>query len=175
MDLWREINWYAVQCKPCREDVAAMNIGRLGVEVFLPKLRQEKLVWGVPQLVIKPLFPGYLFARFCPASYFHLISYARGVRRIVSCGEAPLPVDDEIIAMIRSRVHNDGYVRIEPPQFQAGDRVMVCEGPLQGLRGIFERVLSDRERVVILLEAIHYQARVVVERRHLQAVTADVV
>jgi transcriptional antiterminator RfaH len=137
-------------------------------------MKQEKLVWGVPQRVIKPLFPGYLFARFCPAAYLHLIQYARGVRRVVSAGETPLPVDEEIIRAIQLRIGEEGYVRIEPKPLQPGDRVIVHEGPLQGLMGIFERELSDRERVMLLLEAIEYQARVLIERRYLKA-AAEVV
>ena len=43
------------------------------------------------------------------------------------------------------------------------------EVPLQGLSGIFEQTLDKRERVVILLEAIRYQARVLIEKRYLKA------
>ena len=60
-------------------------------------------------------------------------------------------------------------MRIEPQPMQRGDRVVVQEGPLQGLSGIFEQALDERERVVILLEAIRYQARVLIEKRYLKA------
>ena len=85
-----------------------MNIERLGLEVFLPRMKKTKSVWGVAQIVIKPLFSGYLFARFSPATYLHLIQYARGVRRVVGNGERPLPVDDEIIMAVRSGMDEDG-------------------------------------------------------------------
>jgi transcriptional antiterminator RfaH len=169
MDYWRDTNWYAIHTKPCREVVAAMKIKRLGVEVFLPQVKQQKRVWGVTQMVIKPLFAGYLFARFSPAAYLHLIHYARGVQRVVGSGNSPLPVDDRIILAIRLRISEEGYVRIKPQPMQRGDRVVVQEGPLQGLSGIFEQALDDRERAVILLEAIAYQARVLTEKRSLKA------
>jgi len=167
MDFYRETHWFAIHAKPHREDMAAMNIARLNVEVFLPKVRQERMVCGVPRDVTKPLFPGYLFARFCPATYLHLIRYARGVLRVVSCGDVPLPVDEAIIREIRSRIGPDGYVRLEDRSLRPGDRVLVREGPLRGLTGIFERELDDRERVILLLEAIEYQARVVIQRQYL--------
>lgn len=165
MDFYRETHWFTIHAKPYREDVAATNIARLDLEVFLPKMKRERLVYGVPREMIVPLFPGYFFARFCPATHLHLIRYARGVLRIVSCGDVPLPVDEVIIQEIRSRIGPDGYVRLGARSPQPGDRVLVREGPLRGLMGIFERELDDRERVVLLLEAIEYQARVVVERR----------
>lgn len=169
MDYWRETNWYAIQTKPSREGVAAMNIKRLGLEVFLPQVKQQKRVWGVTQMVMKPLFTSYLFARFSPAAYLHLIHYARGVRRVVGSGNSPLPVDDQIILAIRLGIGEGGYERVEPQPMQRGDRVVVQEGPLQGLSGIFEQALDERERVVILLEAIAYQARVLIEKRYLKA------
>lgn len=174
MDFYRETHWFAIHTKPHREDAAAFNIARLDLEVLLPKVKQERVICGVPREVIKPLFPGYLFARFCPATYLHLIRYARGVLRVVSCGDVPLPVDEAIIGEIRSRIGPDGYVRLEDRSPRPGDRVLVREGPLRGLRGIFERELDDRERVILLLEAIEYQARVVIERRCLSLAEGSV-
>ena len=168
MEFWRDINWYAIQSKPEREDLAAYNLGRLGLEVFLPKMKLPRLCWGVCQMSVRPLFPGYLFARFSPSSYLHLIKYARGVRRVVSCGEAVLPVDEGIIEAIQIRLEGGQEQLPEPPRhFRAGEQVRVEKGYLQGLIGIFERELSDQQRVVILLEAIEYQARVAIEKRYL--------
>jgi transcriptional antiterminator RfaH len=169
MDLWRSTNWYAVHTKPGQERLVKMNIERLGLEVLLPSMRAEKLVWGIPHVVLKPLFPRYLFARFCPIAYLHSILYARGVYRVVSSGETPLAVDEEIIRTIRSRIGAEGYVRMDERPMRPGDRVMVKEGLFQGMTGIFERELKDRERVVLLLEAIEYQARVLIQKRHLKA------
>jgi transcriptional antiterminator RfaH len=169
MDILQDCNWYAIHTKPCREDLAAMNIGRLGLEILLPMMKQEKLRWGIPQMVIKPFFPGYLFARFRPVAYLHLVRYARGVRRVVGVGETPLPVDEAIIRTIQSRVGADGFVNIESESLKVGDRVLVQEGPLQGLMGVLERELNDRKRVVILLERIEYQARALIEKRYLTA------
>ncbi len=169
MDLWRSINWYAIHTKPSQEGLAKMNIERLGLEVFLPMMRAEKLSWGIPRMVLKPFFSRYLFARFCPVTYLHSIRYARGVYQVVSTAETPTPVDEEIIHTIRSRIGAEGYVTMEPKVMQQGDRLMVNEGPLQGLTGIFERELKDRDRVVLLLEAIEYQARLLIEKRYLKA------
>jgi len=171
MDYWRNTNWYAIHTYASREAVAAMNIERLGLEVFLPRIKQQKSVWGVAQMVIKPLFSCYLFARFCPAAYLHLIQYARGVRRVVGNGSRPLPVDDEIILAVRSGMGEEGYVQIEPRPMRPGDRVMVHDGPLQGLIGTLEQEMDDRARVVVLLEAIEYQGRLLIEKRYLKAQT----
>jgi transcriptional antiterminator RfaH len=146
-----------------------MSIGRLGLEVLLPKMQLERMVYGRLHTVIRPLFPGYLFARFSPSKYLHLINFARGVRGVLCGSGAPLPVEEEIVRAIRSRISENGYVHLDPPHvgslasFKAGDHVVVEAGPLKGVKGIFDRALSDKKRVLILLEAIEYQARVSVE------------
>ena len=146
-----------------------MHIRRLGLEVLLPKIRREKWVWSTPQTTIKPLFPGYLFARFCPATFLHMMRYVRGARRVVSAGGLPLPVDEEIISTIRSQLGSDGCATLSTEALRAGDHVTVREGPLQGLVGIFEREVDDSNRVMVLLQAIEYQARLRIEKRYLKA------
>jgi transcriptional antiterminator RfaH len=169
MDVWHEVNWFAVHTKPLREDVAANYICRLGVEVLLPKTRQRKLIWGTARELQGPLFPGYLFARFRPSTYLHLIKFARGVRQVLCYGDVLLPVDEGIIRAIQSRVGKDGLVEVHPHALTPGDKVIINHGPLQGLRGIFERELGDQDRVTLLLQAIEYQAHVSIEARYLKA------
>lgn len=167
MDVLRETNWFAIQTKSHREDAAAMNIGRLGLEVFLPMMRGEKVVFEAVRTVVKPLFPGYLFARFCPGTYLHVIRYARGVQRVVCTAQMPLPVDESIIEAIRLRIGKDGYVRMKPRRLRRGEPVIIQEGPLQGITGIFDRELNDRDRVAILLVSIKFQASILVKKQHL--------
>lgn len=170
MDLLRETNWYAIQTKSHREDAAAMNIGRLGLEVFLPQVRREKVVFDAVRKVVGPLFPGYFFARFCPATYMHLIRYARGVSQVVSSGAAPLPVDETIILAIRRRIGKDGCVSLARRRLRRGEPVVIQAGPLQGMIGVFDRDLDDHDRVAVLLAMISYQASVLVGRDDLRPV-----
>ena len=100
-----EDNWYAIQTKPYCEDKAATNIRRLGLPVLLPKIRREKSENGSRRITIKPLFPGYLFARFRPAAHLHSIRYARGVNRVLCTGPAPIPLGDEVVGAIEKTSH----------------------------------------------------------------------
>lgn len=171
MNLWGDINWYAVQARPGGEEVARRSLESLALETFLPKARRERCVRGALRSAVRPLFPGYLFARFTPAHALHRVRYSRGVRRVLSAGLTPLPVEDDLIADIRARLGDDGCMRLQARAWQPGEAVRVQEGPLQGWSGIFERELDDRRRVVILLEAIQ-QARVVLEARLLESAQA---
>jgi len=163
-DLWRDVSWFAIHAKPRRESFASQNIDALGIEWFFPQFKVTYLVRGVTQQATKSLFPGYFFARFCPESSFELVKGTRGVLRVVSSGRFPAPVDESIVAEIRSRIQQDGFVRIDLPTLRPGDRVSIQCSPFEGLMGRVERELDDRKRVAILLETL-LPARVLVERQ----------
>lgn len=162
------MNWYALNTKPHQEDSAQLNLQRLGVETFCPLLKQTKVIQRRRQTVIDPLFPGYLFARFNPDIHYRAVKYAKGVRRVVIFGSDPAIVDDEIIESIKLRLQ-DGYVTVQRPLFTPGQTVRIQTGPLQGLEAIFEQEISDQHRVALLLQALTYQARVIVDLEHVVA------
>jgi transcription antitermination factor NusG len=168
MDFWSETNWYAVQSKPHQENLGAASVAKLEAEVFLPRVRQEQRVCGVARIIAKSLFSGYFFARFCPQLLLDMVRYASGVSRVVGNSRFPIPVPDEIVAAIRSRVQEDGFIQLSRPSFAPGDNVSIEEGPFAGWMGKVEREWDDGRRVLILLDAIQ-QARLLIERRWLAA------
>jgi transcriptional antiterminator RfaH len=168
-----ETIWFAVQSKPHRENLGAASASNLGVEVFLPRIKQEQLVCGVPREVIKPLFTGYFFARFCPSLLLDSVRHARGVLRVVGSGTLPVPVDEAIISTIRESLRADGFFRLESAVFQPGDQVVIEQGALAGWIGQVEREWDDGKRVLLLLETV-LQPRLLVEKRWLTLAAAAV-
>jgi transcriptional antiterminator RfaH len=156
------MQWYAVHTKSHQEHVAELNLKRLGLETFYPQLKQTKLIRRRHQTIISSLFPGYLFARFAIEAHYRAVNYTRGVCKVVTFGRVPAIVDDEIIESIKRPLH-DGYVTLLHPPFIPGQLVRIKEGPFRGVKAIFEREMSDQERVVLLLRALSYQARVIVD------------
>ncbi len=154
-------NWYAIHAKPAREALAQANVRALGVEVFLPFARRERKP-------VKPLFPGYLFARFTPALHLDWIRYAQGVLQVVSTGRFPLPIAEHVIEDLRASLDESGCLPMAGEKFLPGDRVVISAGPLQGLTARVTAEQDGRRRVTILLETI-LQARVCVSRDCLSA------
>ncbi len=157
------MRWYAIHTKPRQESVVETALQREGLKTFLPKLRRKKTVRRKYQWVTSPLFPNYLFAHFDVAQSGRLVRYAKGVINIVSFGGRPAVVDESIILTILAHCEGD-VVTIQPPSLKPGDQVQILEGPLAGLKGIFQRELSGTERVVILLQSMGLGARVEVSR-----------
>lgn len=161
------MHWHAVHTKPHQESLASLSLERFGVETFSPRLKQMKKVRRRRQEVIRPLFPGYLFARFDGQARYRAVNYAAGVQRVVSWGTELAIVEDGLIASIRARLQ-EGYVIVPPVSFIPGQTVRILEGPLQGLEAVFERELSDEQRVIVLMQALSYKARVVIDRESVE-------
>ena len=157
------MQWYAVNTKPRQENIAQLNLERLGVETFCPQLKQNKVIRRKRQMVVGPLFPGYLFVRCDVHTHYRAVSYAHGVQRMVAFGSVPVTVDEGMIESIKSRF-KDGYVVIQPPSFLPGETVRIQDGPFEGLEAVFERETTPQQRVVLLLQSLSFQARVVVDR-----------
>ena len=154
--------WYAVQTKPHSESFAGASLQHLDVEVFLPVLREKKVIRGKYQTSTVPMFPGYLFVRCTMPSQYRTVAYARGVKQFVSFGSGPAIVDDSIVEVIRSQENNEVAERPER-SFVPGQVVRINGGPLFGLEAIFQRPMSGVQRAVLLLKTISYQARVIVD------------
>ena len=158
-------SWYAVHTKSYCEASACASLERYGVEVFLPMLRERKVLRGECRPTTSPLFPRYLFAKFDVSSQLRAVTYARGVKRIVTFGSGPSMVDESIIHAIRSQL-TEGVIEIYEDRFSTGQVVRIREGPLCGLEAVFEKKLDGTSRAVLLLKAMSFQARVIIESQH---------
>jgi transcriptional antiterminator RfaH len=170
-DLWNNVNWFAIHAKPRRENFVVTNLSALGIQILFPQVKIERLIRGASEQSVMPLFPGYFFGRFCPRDSFASVKVARGVLQVVSSGRIPIPVDDKVIGDIRSRMQEDGLIRIRPLDLTPGARVKIQSGPFEGVMGRVEREFDDRKRVAIFLETL-FQARLIIERRWIEAEAA---
>jgi transcriptional antiterminator RfaH len=142
--------WFALYTNPHKEYLVQGLLRDKRVEVYLPEApvvvrrrdRREK----------KPFFPHYLFARLdLNDDRMAEVRWMPGVRHIVSAGEQPVPVPDEVVSYIRHRLAT--LVRIEPEgPFKKGDLVHIVHGPFEGLDAVFDQRLSPERRVRVLLD-----------------------
>jgi len=167
-----ERSWFLIQTKPKQEERALSNLRAWNVETLSPQIRDVSYnpFTGAPRLMVKPLFSRYIFARFNLECLFHKVRYTRGVQALVSFGDGPTEVDEEIIALVRARIGSDGFVKIGD-EIKPGDTVLIKDGAFQNLTGIFEKEMKDSDRVEVLLNTVLYQARIRIERGMLRKVS----
>ena len=158
-----DTEWYAVHTKPMEEDRAAFNLSRWEVPIFAPKLKKRRASGYGSEYVSRPLFSNYIFARFNAVRQLYNINFTRGVHSVVSFGGQPIPIDDDVIDVIKKRLDEDGFVRRDE-DLKAGDRVRINSGPFQSLVGVFKQNTNNNERVRILLDAMKCQSHLVISR-----------
>jgi transcriptional antiterminator RfaH len=166
-----EKDWYAIYTKPKEEPRADMNLAAWGVETLAPKIleRRTNEFSGKPSYFVKPLFPRYIFARFNAERLLRKVHYTRGVHSIVSLDGRPIKVDESVIEVVKSRIKEDGYVKIGE-DLNVSDKVVVKSGALKNFEGIFERRIKASDRIMILMTAITYQGRISIEEQMVQKI-----
>lgn len=157
------LQWYVIKTQPKQEVRADCNLKVLSINTFLPmtKERYTNPFSGLLSYVTRPLFPRYLFAQFDAGTMLRRVCFTRGVHSVVSFGNGPVSVDDEMIELIQRRIGEDGLVTLFD-DLNEGDQVMIDHGPLKDLVGVFQYDIKGTERVAVLLTAINYQGRVII-------------
>ena len=146
MSDWSE-GWYCVRAKPRMELAAASALSTLEeVEVFLPRTQRQNQKIRQP---LKPLFPGYFFARFDPIKNVRAIHFARGVAYVVRRKEIPVHVPSQ--AMIELRLMSpDGVLEIPDQPHRIGDKVTAISGLFIGDEGKVTQLIPSRQRIKVL-------------------------
>jgi len=156
-------NWFVINTKPKKEFQVEKLFTEGEIKVYNPKYMHENK--------IKAFFPGYGFVYFDFPAQYQLVKYTRGVKRVLGNRGSPTPIPEEVISEIKSR-EIDGLIELykygEEPE--VGDEIEVVEGPLKGLRGIFKKERTAKERVIILLNYVTYQGQLIIEKEKLKKV-----
>jgi transcription antitermination factor NusG len=156
-------NWFVVNTKPKKELQVERIFSEAGFAVYCPKYAAER---GV-----RPFFPGYCFLFFDHPAELRLVSYTRGVKKVVGNREGAIAIPVEAVEAIRGR-EKAGLIELEKygAAPRVGDEIVVAEGPLRGLKGVFRRETGERERVMILLNYVSYQGQLLIEKRKVRRV-----
>jgi transcriptional antiterminator RfaH len=153
--------WACAQLEPRREAVAQHFLKLAGYQVYIPRIREQRLRSHRRVEVIAPLFPAYAFVVI--ERQWHSARWSIGVTALIMDGEAPAKVPDPVIAEIQRREVRGAVELPKAPGMKAGDRVRVLGGPFKGFAGLYHG-MSGRQRVEILLSILGGQQRVTLPR-----------
>jgi transcriptional antiterminator RfaH len=150
-------DWYVVYCKPHKEEQAQFHLRMKRLDVFFPRLDLVRVAEKRKRIV--PLFPNYLFVRIHLPTEFHYVSWSPGVKRIVSFGDRPLPLDERVVDFLRQQTDPEGVIQARS-QLRPGQEVEIRGGPFDGLIAIIQDPPDDKGRVKILLKLLSRQISV---------------
>jgi transcriptional antiterminator RfaH len=161
--------WYVVYTQAHSEAQAAFHLLRQGFDTYLPRQRKLCRHARKTQEKLTPLFPRYLFVKVDTAAQrWRAINSTLGVMHLVCNGDAPVPVPDAALSLLKAREGADGVIDALPQPFRAGERVRVRDGIFAALSGLVE-ACTDRDRITILLDLLGRKARVTLTEAALEA------
>lgn len=159
--------WAVVMAKPNCEGMAVVNLQRQGYDVYFPRFR---FLSPKKTVVIKPLFPRYLFVSF--EKVWYSIRGTRGVSHVLIADEGPATVPATVIDALRAREDLEGFIQLGKrtpiEKFDRGQSVKATEGPLVGLPLIYEG-MTAKDRVKVLVEILGRKTLVTVKENSLVA------
>jgi len=146
--------WYLVKTKPNREFLVRDHLSTFIPEVLLPIMCRIDSAPVKPRSGEVPLFPSYLFTRFRVRTHYQKVKYTPGVRYVVSAGDDPLSISQDVIDQIKGRLVN-GRILVKRRPLSLGERIRIADGPLAGVEAVFQHYLSGTKRVALLLETVY--------------------
>jgi len=151
-----------------------LALRREGIEVHWPRcvVRQPR-----KDDVLRPLFPGYLFARTAQWSWLRAVPNVIGVVGVRERG-VPSPMPTGVVEALIAEAGGamDGVIDLTPDAtvargYKRGDKLRVVSGPLAGLLAEF-RGDHGTDRVAVLLSILGGQTAAVMRRDQVEAADA---
>lgn len=143
--------WYAIWTRSRHEQVVMQQLVEKQFTAFLPTIAKWSRWKDRRKRIERPLFPGYVFARFEPDERLAVLKCS-GVVSIVSFNGEPAPVPEHEIAGIRTLL--ESTLPYDPcPMIKTGQRVEVTHGPLKGVVGRLTRK-GTQSRLVLSVDLI---------------------
>jgi transcription antitermination factor NusG len=146
-------SWYAVHVRSNFEKKVAGELAAKGLESYLPSVTEVHNWKDRKKVIDVPLFPGYVFTRFCdtPASRLAVLRTA-GTARILGCQDSIEAIPDYEIESIQRLLWANVPLLIHP-LLQEGSVVRILRGPLRDLEGLLVRI-KNQARLVLSVELL---------------------
>ena len=160
--------WFVAQLRPQGLVRAQTHLQRQEIVSFSPQVLAAVTRAGVQREARKPLFPGYLFVSFDPATPgWSAINSTRGISRLIlNDPRRPQPLPDALMAGLIARCDASGLLSTED-DLAVGDRIRVLSGPFADLVTTIE-TLSGPERIGVLIDLMGRKVRTSVPRNQIE-------
>jgi transcription termination/antitermination protein NusG len=145
--------WYAVQTMPRHEKKVSAELAAKDIDCFLPTVSKLRQWSDRKQIIVEPLFAGYVFARLVADSSARIaLLRTSGVVGLVGVRGVGVPIPETEINSIHKILEARRPFALHR-FIKVGKRVRVRGGSLDGLEGILQSINGD-ESLVVSVELI---------------------
>jgi transcription termination/antitermination protein NusG len=130
--------------------IESMAAGDLIFKVVVPTEEVVELHQGQRKTVQRRIFPGYVLVQLVLNEHsWTVVRNTPGVTGFVGSGKDPLPLQEEEVAKIMSRMQA-GAPRVKV-SFQNGSKVRITDGPFAEFIGSVDSIDNDRRKVRVMV------------------------
>lgn len=162
-------NWAVVSTHPHREQVAVENLQRQDFYAYCPMVRRQRRHARRVSDVLRPLFPGYLFAQVnSETQRWRPMLSTVGVRTLVRCGDRLSLIEDGFVQSLKMRELDGAIARPESP-YRVGQEVHIAGGAFDGLVATIID-MDERDRLTVLMDLLNRPVKVKIEERQISPI-----
>lgn len=155
-----ENSWLLVYTHSGKESLAVANLNNQKIETYCPVESVERPNGlGKKKIIVRPLFPRYVFARFDIESLFRPVRNTRGVHSLVRFGEEPITVTDADIEIIRLQLSQPlGTAQPSEYVYAVGRMLQIIDtySSFYGRQGRYKRADRKSGNLVVEFDAPNF-------------------
>nr|WP_262892850.1 UpxY family transcription antiterminator [Puia dinghuensis] len=147
------MGWYLIYTKPRHEKKVEAKLADMAIQSLLPLTKRLRVWSDRKKYIDDPLFPSYVFVHLNGLHEYFTVSNAEGVVCFVRTGKDIARVSEITINNIKLLTGNMQSLEVVDTNFQAGQRLVISQGPLAGLTGELVR-FSNKQILVVRVELL---------------------
>jgi transcription antitermination factor NusG len=158
--------WYVLYTRPNAEKRVDLNLQKIGFESYVPLQKELKQWKDRKRWVETPVFRSYVFIKSDNKERNRAFK-VNGIFRYVSFNGQPAKLKEEEIEKIRLLCKSESRITIDFNYLEFGQNVLICEGPLMGLRGILVHIKSS-SKIKIYIEGLNCFASILLDTENVK-------
>jgi transcriptional antiterminator NusG len=133
-------------------------------EVLIPEENVVEIVKGEKRTARRKFFPGYILVHMnLTDETWHIVKETPRITGFVGGGDKPTPIADEEVAKMTAQMR-EGAAKPKPKViFEQGETVRVTNGPFANFTGYVDEVLTDKEKVRVMVQVFGRATPVVLD------------
>jgi transcriptional antiterminator RfaH len=151
------MNWYVIYTKSRCEKAVANKLALLGIEVYCPLLKRNKLWSDRWKWVEEPLFRSYCFVSLEEKDKDLVFSVPGVVRYVYHCGQ-PATIREKEINLLKKWLNEYDHDSLEAGNLNVNDRIRIRSGVLLDKEA--KVLVSKGNYALLLLEDLGLQVKV---------------
>jgi len=126
--------WYLIYTKPKQENKTAYHLSLMNIEHYLPIIKTMRQWHDRKKIIDQPIFPSYVFVKIQDTKELQYGMEADGACYYIKFGQQLAKVSQMVIDQIKLVVGSGQGISVSTDAFKPGQKVIIKEGGLMGLR-----------------------------------------